>query len=997
MRYNKFTTARLFIASLLGIFFMGGLIGCTREDNHIVEPEQFNNPAVSLSVSGSSALTKGGSANEVTISTSELIGEDKSGNPLYLNTKREIWSVDDIDAATKVAPSTTSTHPLQTTGIGVVVYKQENESSLAGTWTLLNPTAVGLKATYSAPTWIPSPTINWPNEGKKVHFFVYGPYSDALNSKVTFTATGATQEPRIVDFEVNTNYADQIDLLVANNITSDRTPQTLGLPMGAHNLVLSHALSAIRFKVVSGTPKVESIKVKNVYDKATYNMNTGEWTDHSTNANEYVINTPTTHTESSDPGYLYFDDVYTLMMIPSQSGGSSPLPNTASVEIKLEGSSPFVVNISSHDWLAGYSQTYIIDKNAVEPGFTYKIDAVTPTMTYQGGTSTNGKVISYRYPVGTDDSDVSARVAVSWTVEGYYPDATSAANKDYNQRLRRGLVGTFVNSFTPTVGSGSTSGESLTLSYQAAVVSNVTTNRPGDAYDAAIAAAPKVGTTTPYNLAGYVVNTDGTITNPNADNTTIMNTANTYIINGAGYYRFPIVMGNGVKNGSLNPEAYPSNFRDYLDREITSPFLNATGDEQPTDVYVSWMDWDFITVVDKNSVVYGVPGNDISTYFLTNEGSPSTQTITNGISEIDGNYWVNLHVPTATKQGVAQLSVRDAKGRVMWSWLIWLTDYNLMTGEGVGEHSKNVKVRPLKRIDIDEGTGALITVMPRNLGFVEKGFIKSSIYSAATPVYVRLEQSESGQTKILALTRPEKTIEDAQVGYNPYYQFGRPFPQRPGNGKDDSEPSGYGGFYPPSATRTTVMGPISLGSSIQKADFFIQSQNTWVDSYHLNLWDATNVTNYTAFQYEDMKDVVKSIYDPSPVGYKVPRFMTFTTNIQNDTKYLNTYNYMRGKLNGYPHNANNIVGRLGLYMYVNHYNSTETPGGETLYFPLVGIRNHTSGLMYRMFHHGAVWTAAPNGSLFGRNAYFLSDLNQTAPQNADFRAFGMSVRPVKEE
>lgn len=991
MRYNKFTTARLFIASLLGIFFMGSLIGCTREDNHIVEPEQFNNPAVSLSVSGSSALTKGGSASELSFPTSELIGEDKSGNPLYLNTKREIWSVDDIDAATKVTPSTTNSHPLQTTGLGVVLYKQNNDSDLPGTWTLLNNTAVALKATYSAPTWIPSPTINWPNEGKKVHFFVYGPYSDALNSKVTFTATGATQEPRIVDFEVNTNYADQIDLLVANNITSDRTPQTLGLPMGAHNLVLSHALSAIRFKVVSGTPKVESIKVKNVYDKATYNMNTGEWTNQTTTGKEYVINTPTTHTESSDPGYLYFDDVYTLMMIPSQSGGSSPLPNTASIEIKLEGAEPLVVNISSHTWLAGYYQTYIIDKNAVEAGFTYVMDAVNPTMTYQGGTSTNGKVISYRYPVGTDDSDVSARVAVSWTVEGYYPDATSAANKDYNQRLRRGLVGTFVNSFTPTVGSGSTSGESLTLSYQAAVVSNVTTNRPGDAYDAAIAAAPKVGTTTPYNLAGYIVNTDGTITNPNADNTTIMNTANTYIINGAGYYRFPIVMGNGVKNGTLNETAYTQDgFVDFRGNAISSPYLNGTGNDEPTRAILSWRSDNGGFTIDVNNPqgsAYGSYAWNYDDWCLKNEGSPSTQTITNGISKIDDVYWVNFHIPSATKQGIANIVVFSKDGKVMWSWLIWLTDWKIGTGD--------IAFQTL--VDqIDESAGRLsIKMMPRVLGLVDCSENVQTKYESATPLYVRLEQSESGLHKVVALERNETTINEWYDAFAPTYQWGR-FSASWGGKKDpmnDAKEGGYVGFFPSHNGNGYIGRKVSLAESINTSYGFISQSTGGIYSDAVSeatikkLWN-TNETQFRGTTVSTDIKVGKSIYDPCPVGYTVPRlnaFMPFLIGIGE----LDNWGWRNGAKNIESNTSNAAT------YYTYWRNSKSDPNyGYTITLPFVSSRGSTGAI--EQWQHNHFWTAGLYIRSYAR--HFRSDSwTWCRPAFGDNMALGRNILPQREE
>ena len=962
-----------------------GVSSCTHEDSYI-EPEQSNGTAVTLGISGSSAFTKGTSVSEVTFPTSEIIGTDKAGNSLYLNTIRKEWSVE--AAATKVTPSTTADNPLQTTGLGVVLFKQDTDDAVAGTWTLLQSATTALKATYTNPIWVPSEAIDWPNVGKNVHFFVYGPYSDALNSKVSFTATGATQAPKIVDFEVEADCASQIDLLVANSVTSDRIPQTVGLPIGAHRIKLSHALAAIRFKVIDKTPaiNVEKITIKNVYDKATYDMNTQEWSNHTATAKEYVINTPTTHTDASDPGYLYFDDEYTFMMIPSATGGSSPLPNTASIEIKIAGvATPIVANISTHEWLAGYTLTYIIDNNSsITPGYTYVIDAVNPTLTYQGGTSTDGKVISYKYPTAGGDVE-SAREAVAWSVEGYYPDATSAAAKDFSKRIRRGVAGTFVQSFNPSVGTGSKTGEAISIVYPAAVSSGTVVDYLGAAADAAIAAAAYKGISggKAYNLS----NPDS----PYSD--VVKNTANTYVINSAGCYRIPLVMGNGVKNGALNTVAYQqTGFVDYKNEAITDPYLRGTGDYEPADAYVNWQDRYMIEVNNPNATQGSYAGADITGYFPKLDSSLGA---TNGIT-ITGSgsnkvYWLNFNIPAdmGKEQGIAQIVARNKRGNAIWTWLIWLTDYQLGTG--------NIASQPLVDAS-DETQGRLsIQFMPRILGFVDKRVITTRSYSADEAKYVRLEQSESGQSKVVELVRPAYSDVKHSLGYAPLYQAGRFNPVKPIKCtafplfEDNYRTFGYR-FDVPQYTGSTP----DLGAQVAYVDRLFQNSNI-TDATSKLLWNAGNSKSFVMTEFTDEK-VVKTIYDPCPVGYTVPR-----ANAGN--AFMIGYGVDVDAYTGRKYNLMNAYSAdmTGFKVYTNwRASESESPTGNIIEIPFVPHRSPSASVQdYSQMIYTSFWTSASvNGGgnqrdiilrklIYGRCYAFAHYYN--------VRYFPLTILPQKEQ
>ncbi|MBR3303341.1 MAG: hypothetical protein IKI67_04040, partial [Bacteroidales bacterium] len=693
-------------------------------------------------------------------------------------------------------------------------------------------------------------------------------------------------------------------------------------------------------------------------------------------------------TESTDPGYNYFDDEYTLMMIPSLTSGSAPLPNTAVVEIKLEGvTDPILANISQHEWLAGHSLTYIIDGTGTTPGYTYVMDAVDPTLNYQGGTSTNGKITSYKYPTAGGDVE-SAREAVGWTIEGYYPDATSAATKDVSKRYRNGVNATFINSFTPTTGSGSATGEAVSVVYPPSTPNTPVVDNPGAAYDAAIAAKAKVGTTTPYNLAGYKPS-DGTT---NENTTQINNTANTYIINGPGYYRFPVVMGNGIKNGSVNSVAYSqSGFTDYLNRAITSPYLNGTGDEQPTSVVLAWADWNFIEVVDPSSPTNGQPYANIETWYLKNEGSPSTQTITNGISKIGEYYWVNFHVPTATKQGIASISVRDAQNRTMWTWLIWLTDYKLGTGD---IECKSL----LNTLNASSGT-ITVNLMPRNLGYVERWSETVTEYPADTPAYIRLEQSESGNSKVVAISRSAYTDKKYTRGYGPYYQWGRHVPLKYAATSIDNTDPYTAGFYRHQQTSQVYSGPATMGGSIQQGVSHIASNSQYYLTTRVSssLWNAGCSTEYNYGTGTDEK-VVKTIYDPCPIGYTIPRRNAFTFTYIGYLHEYSTGQYITevSNTNSPEGTYSGFRGRTKFYT-AWRANASAAPSATTIDIPTLGIRMNSSGALN---HYSYTYVATAGGLAwhYSRDGFclFLGS-GMIVPANMHNIAYGISVRPAKEE
>ena len=119
-------------------------------------------------------------------------------------------------------------------------------------------------------------------------------------------------------------------------------------------------------------------------------------------------------------------------------------------------------------------------------------------------------------------------------------------------------------------------------------------------------------------------------------------TANSYVINKPGEYCFPLIMGNGIKEGRTNYLAFTnqglsekqSDFYDYLDRVITSPEL--IGGKS-------------VSIISRDSSREFIKDLDI-------KGDYIKFLITN-IPEEGANYVI---------------AVIDATSRISWSWHLWL-------------------------------------------------------------------------------------------------------------------------------------------------------------------------------------------------------------------------------------------------------------------------------------------------------------------------------------
>ena len=146
-----------------------------------------------------------------------------------------------------------------------------------------------------------------------------------------------------------------------------------------------------------------------------------------------------------------------------------------------------------------------------------------------------------------------------------------------------------------------------------------------------------------------------------------------------------------------------------------------------------------------------------------------------------------------------------------------------------------------------------------------------------------------------------------------------------------------------------------------------------MDVRYYNLWSTDNdkiVPNDEV--------VIKSVYDPSPVGYSLPASNAFTG-------FTTT-----GQASGNP-NEFNIQGSFhkGWYFYCK-----PNKKGNTLFFQALGWRYDITGSLDYMTLDGLYWVAGPSGRKNGRYLHFSS--GYVYPLDNTNRAFGFPVRSAEE-
>lgn len=404
----------------------------------------------------------------------------------------------------------------------------------------------------------------------------------------------------------------------------------------------------------------------------------------------------------------------------------------------------------------------------------------------------------------------------------------------------------------------------------------------------------------------------------------IQNTANSYLISAPGYYRIPLVYGNAVKGGTTNESSYKtahtgtdvlSNFKDHLGNDITTPYINVQNASNPaTQASIVWMD--------QQALVDGLS--------VTNNGDKS---------------FVNFHVSAANiKNGNAVIAVKSADGTIMWSWHLWF------------DHSD-----ALSTIACTNHEGDNFKVTKNILGYTIYKW-KSTSYESPRVARMKIEQEVgNGAKKSAYITITQSPYAEKEYS-TALYQFGR----------KDAFP-GTNTLYESTFVENGGNN-ISIVNAIQNPGTFYTDGNKWDTEYrYFNLWSMQ-----TTSQTDVSKTLIKTIYDPCPVGFSMPPLKTFSG----------------VTITGKTNTNNKDINALGDWDQGWHFYAKDSSSPSTVYYPAIGSRTAKEGKLYGVKDRGYYWVGVPSSTSAGNNL----DIRNTIviPANNLNRAVGCSIRPVAQ-
>ena len=422
-------------------------------------------------------------------------------------------------------------------------------------------------------------------------------------------------------------------------------------------------------------------------------------------------------------------------------------------------------------------------------------------------------------------------------------------------------------------------------------------------------------------------------------NVTARNTANSYLISAPGHYRIPLVYGNAIKNGNDNPSSYKtsntgtyilSTFKDHLNHDITNPWIEKsnTANTNIDGAKIVWSD-------EKDLVTSPTIAHDVS-----------------------GDGYLDFEVKQSDiKSGNAVVAVTKG-GTVVWSWHLWFAPKSA-----------------LNKIEVTNHQGVKYNFTEETLGWKPKGEVTT--YNAPRTVKVKVEQTiANGGVKLFTVINITQNNGGKKEGIATLYQFGR----------KDALP-GTDTFYPTNSySFDNTIGGRSLGYAIQHPEnMFIYAQTgtyyyDWCNATYYNLWSADNTT--TGF---NDNAVVKTVYDPCPVGFKMPAsnaFTGFTSNGQYQSGAANI------NANGTADSWDKFSAAYGHNFYTNGSKTA------TIFFPASGFRSNSDGSLYNVGFSGCYWSAVPDNTYYG--CYLFFDWSDVNPQNHNGRSCGFAARPVSE-
>lgn len=752
-------------------------------------------------------------------------------------------------------------------------------------------------------------------DGTKAVFYGYAPYfaPDAASNSNGLRVYMASVPT--IEYIVPADGANQLDLLTAKSGEVSKGDDV--------ELVFDHVLSAVKFGIkntttFTSTPAglahdglqwtdglkkynvtITDIAIKQVYKKGTWKVGdqvyassgnaaddpANNWTLDTSAKGDFTISSLGKTLSGSAPtgGEIVNPDNggKVFMMLPQTTPTGAKLEITCTMA-NVDNSSDtkevkFTLPLENKTWKPGYTYNYTLALTDLDYVFTIEENSAAD---YSGTTTDkNG---------GTFAAPNSGKNAFKLEIKSYKMDAND----------NQGAVSWKAYYSTDN---GSTYSDGIPNEW-VHLVDNTSTRVNTDIH----IGAKSTEEARKFDLVvdEYLVKKNMDLSLYNIDNETRIkrSTANCYIVAEPGIYRIPLIYGNAYFNGAENTGAYIStqsnligiilkNFKNYMETNIQSPYIKTDIANNSKTIESAGLVWE-----DVDGLVSEIQLVESDAY---------------GTSGQDNRYLQFKIAPATMNYGNAIVAIKDATDQIIWSWHIWVSDPEKFTSMNTYSTTRD---------------GVTYSFSGANLGWVDK-YDQEITLEQPRSLKIKLVQEESG--KELEFTVSEDGVKFTPEHRNAMYQFGRKDPMAgatPNSGTD-------------AGTNITTYGPLQFqvsdigASKLEIADaiqhpniqyirggavtatrqkhLFYGTANTGDE--HKNLWNihAPFGSNNSVQQCYG-----KSIYDPSPVGYRVPTSAAFA-------------NFGVGSWDLLDYRSS---GKNDGYLYASF-------GGGIIIFPFVGYRD----------------------------------------------------------
>ena len=748
--------------------------------------------------------------------------------------------------------------------------------------------------------------IRWSILQPWARFYAVYPSKDSY-SKLTINDMASADNAPSVDFTVEPNVIDQKDFMTACTGNVNYAKQ---FEQPTTNLDFRHALTAIRFAVgqnLSWNKTIDKVEIRNAIMKSKYKLSsefsgTGAAWDNTGATRGTATLSGLSVSTSQNPNATIMGntgDNFTFYMIPQELTG-----NGVVAYVHFTDNTEITATLKG-EWKAGTTRTLKLSET--NSNWSYVLTPTDPSRAakYDETTSQPYGITSYRTaPDGTTQ-------AVPWKVVGYSVDggSTYTANKP-----------AWLTALSKESGDGGTAADQGTATLTKDVT-DLLALRNKTLKEATITSSASA----PYDLSLHDHN----------GNTTLRNTANSYLISAPGHYRIPLVYGNAIENGVTNDKSYISHaptgtsneqyvlraFRDHNNNPITDPWIEKTNGGANASV-------------DGAEVVWADAANLVSSLSIAHDS---------------GDTFLDFEVKASDIQsGNAVVAVKKGS-TIVWSWHLWFAPKDA-----------------LDKIPVTNHQGVVYNFTKETLGWKPTQWTGTT-YDQARTVKVKVEQTGSKQITVINITQNPGNV---KKGATTHYQFGR---KDALPGVDASDLAANSHFTQNASDNMTIM------NNIQNPDKFYLNNLSATNYGYYNLWSADNTTT----GYND-NPVVKTVYDPCPAGFKMPASNAFTgfTTTGQDTHTQSELN-VDGISDGQTFQNN--------FGYNFWTNSSKT---ATINFPASGCRNSYNGSLISVGESGYYWSAVLAGTGSGCLLCFFS--GYVFPLASRDRYVGFEVRPVSE-